>query len=167
MDKLTEISQRVGELLNNNAMQLATAESCTGGGISSTITEVAGSSAWFDRAFITYSNESKVEMLGVLSSTLDQWGAVSEQTAIEMAKGALTKSSASIACSVTGIAGPTGGTVEKPVGMVCFCWIDDSGWVEVETVVFAGTRREIRNQTIYHALQVIENKLLCKKTATK
>ncbi len=119
MDKL---AAQVGVLLKSHGMMLATAESCTGGGVAQAITEVAGSSAWFERGFVTYSNLSKQQMLGVRESTLKQHGAVSEMTVREMVAGALQHSSAQVALAVSGIAGPDGGTAEKPVGTVWFAW---------------------------------------------
>lgn len=153
------LSQRIGELLLACGGILVTAESCTGGGIATAITEIAGSSAWFDRAFVTYSNEAKMQILGVRQETLSQWGAVSEQTVLEMAAGALLHSQASLAVSVSGIAGPGGGSVEKPVGTVCFAWQTRSGWEKVETVHFSGSRTQVRSQAVYHALQTIHDYL--------
>ncbi len=154
------LSQRIGELLVACGDVLVTAESCTGGGIATAITEIAGSSAWFDRAFVTYSNEAKQQMLGVRQETLSQWGAVSEQTVLEMATGALLHSQASLAVSVSGVAGPGGGSVEKPVGTVCFAWKTRSGWNKVETVHFSGSRTQVRSQAVYHALQTIHDYLI-------
>ena len=133
---------------------LVTAESCTGGALSAAVTSVSGSSQWFDRGFITYSNEAKIEMLGVDSKTLETHGAVSENTASEMALGALQNSRADIAISITGIAGPDGGTQQKPVGTVCFGWgfRDD-----IQTCIqhFSGDRTSIRAQAVEFALGVI------------
>jgi nicotinamide-nucleotide amidase len=125
---------------------LALAESCTGGMVSQAVTSIAGSSAWFDRGFVTYSNLAKIEMLGVSNKTLDTYGAVSEQTAIEMASGALENSHAHITGSITGIAGPDGGTPEKPVGTVCFAWADAHKSTSTTTKFFKGNRQEIRQQ---------------------
>ncbi len=132
---------------------LASAESCTGGWLGQTITSIAGSSAWYERGFITYTDISKHEMLGVNSATLEQYGAVSEETAYEMAEGAIARSHAQVAVSVTGIAGPGGGTAEKPVGMVCFAWIMKEGLARTETRYFSGSREEIRQQSVAEALQ--------------
>ena len=112
----------LGRVLEARGWRVATAESCTGGLIAGAITDIAGSSAWFDRGFVTYSNSAKEEMLGVRAQTLAAFGAVSEQTACEMAAGALARSGSDLAVAVTGIAGPTGGSADKPVGMVCFGW---------------------------------------------
>ena len=116
------LAQQVGAALKEHGMTLVTAESCTGGGVAQAITMISGSSDWFDRGFVTYSNTSKEEMLGVSPDTLEQHGAVSEQTVREMVDGALQYSRAQVALSVSGVAGPTGGTPEKPVGMVWFAW---------------------------------------------
>jgi nicotinamide-nucleotide amidase len=153
------LSDDVGRLLLENQHILATAESCTGGGVASVITDIAGSSAWFDRAFVTYSNQAKMEMLGVSANTLESNGAVSEPVVIEMVLGALAHSAATIAVSISGIAGPSGGTPEKPVGTVCFAWADKTGWLQVHTVYFEGDRRAIRSQAITHALTEIQRYL--------
>ncbi|MDR2000768.1 MAG: nicotinamide-nucleotide amidohydrolase family protein, partial [Zoogloeaceae bacterium] len=121
-DQLSNLSLRVGDVLRQQALTLATAESCTGGWIAQVITHTAGSSAWFDRGFVTYSNDAKIEMLGVNPETLARFGAISPETAAAMASGALANSSATIALAVSGIAGPTGGSPDKPVGTVCFAW---------------------------------------------
>ncbi|MER0204219.1 MAG: CinA family protein [Nitrosomonas sp.] len=134
---------------------LVTAESCTGGGVGQAVTAVPGSSAWYERGYITYSNTAKREMLGVQQATLDQYGAVSPQTAQEMAIGALNHSHAQISVSITGIAGPDGGTAEKPVGMVCFAWAAQEGLVRQETRYFTGDREAVRRQAVATALQGI------------
>lgn len=153
---LDNLSARVGKLLEQNGWMMATAESCTGGGVAQAITEIAGSSAWFDRAFVTYSNEAKMEMLGVASHSLDSFGAVSEEVAKEMALGAVKHSAAQIAVSITGIAGPGGGSEDKPVGTVCFGLAFNTELIQVQRCVFTGDRAEVRNQSVYHALQLIE-----------
>ena len=135
--------------------KLVTAESCTGGWLGQAVTAVAGSSAWYERGFITYSNLSKCEMLGVQQATLDQLGAVSAQTAQEMVMGALNRSHAQIGVSITGIAGPDGGTVLKPVGMICFAWAVKDGPVRQETQFFKGDRDTIRQLSVATALQGI------------
>src|SRR5258708_6846429 len=117
-NNITILAERVGQLLKAHKLMLTTAESCTGGQIAEAITQIAGSSQWFDRGFVTYSNAAKQEMLGVKKITLEQAGAVSAETAAEMAEGALRHSHAQISIAVTGIAGPTGGSVDKPVGTV-------------------------------------------------
>lgn len=147
------LSQNVGERLLGQQQILTTAESCTGGGIATAITAISGSSAWFDRAFVTYSNEAKLEMLNVQAATLELHGAVSEPVVQEMALGALLHSRATLSVSVSGIAGPTGGSAEKPVGTVCFGWADNQKWLKTETMYFSGSREAIRHQAIEHALQ--------------
>jgi nicotinamide-nucleotide amidase len=149
---MEELAKRVGERLVASRQILATAESCTGGWAAQAVTAIAGSSDWFDRGFVTYSNEAKQEMLGVRADTLKQHGAVSEQTAREMAQGALARSKASLSVAVTGIAGPGGGSTEKPVGMVCFAWASRQG-VRAETMHFSGDRESVRRQSVIHALQ--------------
>lgn len=154
---MKQLASAAGEMLRINGMTLATAESCTGGGIASAVTEIAGSSAWFDRGFVTYSNQSKMEMLGVAEATLKQHGAVSEATVREMVAGALRNSQAQIALAVSGIAGPTGGTPEKPVGMVWIAWGFKEGEVKAKKYALTGDRTQIRTQTVRAALQgVIE-----------
>jgi nicotinamide-nucleotide amidase len=138
---------------------LTLAESCTGGLVAQSITSVAGSSAWFDRGFVTYSNLAKIEMLGVSAQTLEKFGAVSEQTASEMASGALKNSHVQIAGSITGIAGPDGGTLEKPVGMVCFAWADAKQPMLTGTIHFQGNREEIRQQAAIAMMAGLINRL--------
>jgi len=121
-DTLTTLATLVGARLKAKGLKLATAESCTGGWVAQAVTSVSGSSEWFDRGFVTYSNQAKCEMLGVRPETLAAHGAVSEPTAREMAAGALEHSVAGVSVAVTGVAGPTGGSPQKPVGMVCFAW---------------------------------------------
>jgi nicotinamide-nucleotide amidase len=152
-DDLDRHSAELGAALQTRRMMLVTAESCTGGGIGEAITRTAGSSAWFERGFITYTDQAKQQMLGVRAETLEAFGAVSEQTAREMALGALSASHAHVAVSVTGIAGPGGETPGKPVGMVCFCWASKEGSLITETFLFSGGRAEVRRLAIIHALQ--------------
>ncbi len=160
MNSLEQLSQQLGSLLLEHGQIMVTAESCTGGGVASAITDIAGSSAWFDRAFVTYSNEAKQEMIGVKSETLAEYGAVSEPVVIEMVEGALKHSNATIGVSISGIAGPGGGSEEKPVGTVCFAWSNNSDWLQVETQHFSGGRGEVRQQAVMHALETIKNYLL-------
>lgn len=134
---------------------LSGAESCTGGLIAAAITSVSGSSAWFDRGFVTYSNDAKVAMLGVSQQTLNEYGAVSEQTAREMARGALANSSATLAYSVTGVAGPTGGTRVKPVGTVCFGFASKSS-VHTTTRHFDGDRSAVREHAVEYVLSELK-----------
>ncbi|OQX10887.1 MAG: damage-inducible protein CinA [Thiothrix lacustris] len=131
---------------------LTTAESCTGGAIAKACTDLAGSSVWFERGFVTYSNESKQEMLGVPAATLAEYGAVSEAVTAAMATGALLHSRAQVAVSVSGIAGPGGGTTTKPVGMVCFGWAAQDGKVRTATQYFEGDREAVRYQAVQYAL---------------
>jgi nicotinamide-nucleotide amidase len=146
------LSQRVGAAFAAAGLTLATAESCTGGGVAELITDVAGSSAWFDCGFVTYSNRAKTVMLGVRTDTLATFGAVSEATAREMAAGALAHSQADWAVATTGIAGPAGGSVDKPVGTVCFGWCRRGFEAVAETCVFDGDRQSVRRQAVRHAL---------------
>jgi len=149
---MDELARKLGARLKRGNETLATAESCTGGWAAQVVTSVAGSSAWFERGFVTYSNAAKQELLGVRTETLRAHGAVSEETAREMARGALERSRATVAVSITGVAGPAGGTPEKPVGTVCFAWARD-GAVRSETRRFAGDREGIRRQSVILALE--------------
>jgi len=154
----TILAKQVGEALLAHGMTLVTAESCTGGGVAQAIPLISGSSAWFDRGFVTYSNESKEEMLGVAPDTLEEHGAVSEQTVREMADGALQYSRAKVALSVSGVAGPTGGTPEKPVGMVWFAWAT-KGSVQSACHQLPGDRDAVRAKSVEIALQGMLNLL--------
>jgi nicotinamide-nucleotide amidase len=149
---MDDLAKRLGARLKRANEMLATAESCTGGWAAQVVTSVAGSSAWFERGFVSYSNAAKQELLGVRAETLRAHGAVSEETAREMARGALERSQGTIAVSITGVAGPGGGTAEKPVGMVCFAWARD-GEVRAETCRFAGDRESVRRQSVIVALE--------------
>ncbi len=149
---LVALSESVGAACRQRRLLLATAESCTGGWAAQVITHTAGSSEWFERGFVTYSNAAKVDMLGVREETLARHGAVSPETAAEMVAGALKNSKALIALSITGIAGPTGGSPGKPVGTVCFAWCRVGETAVAETAVFAGDREAIRRQAVLHAL---------------
>jgi nicotinamide-nucleotide amidase len=159
MDKLTELATAVGRALQNHQYMLATAESCTGGGVAQAITEVAGSSEWFDCGFVTYSNASKMALLKVPAAILSAHGAVSEETAAAMASGAIANSLANAAVSTTGIAGPGGAVPGKPVGTVCFGWVIGDA-ADTEQVLFSGDRRAVREQTVHYALQGLLNRLL-------
>jgi nicotinamide-nucleotide amidase len=149
----SHIVHKLGEALLAKGWMLTCAESCTGGGIAAAITEVAGSSQWFDRGFVTYSNQAKQDMLGVAQATLGNHGAVSEQTVQEMVAGALSRSEAQVSVAVSGIAGPGGGSTEKPVGTVCIAWQVDGEAPIVQTEYFKGDRKSIRKQTVHSALQ--------------
>lgn len=150
---MENLAKTVGERLKARAQQLVTAESCTGGWVAQVVTAVAGSSAWFERGFVTYSNSAKQELVGVRTETLARHGAVSEETAREMALGALARSKADVAVAVTGVAGPSGGSPEKPVGTVCFAWADRRGARSSETRQFSGDRESVRRQSVVHALE--------------
>lgn len=157
---LTTLSQQLGQTLAQHSYLLSLAESCTGGLVAAAITDIAGSSAWFDRGFVTYSNEAKQEMLAVSAKTLQTHGAVSEQTATEMATGALKHSRAHVAASITGIAGPAGGSEDKPVGMVCFAWADKNGLLTTSTEYFSGNRQSVRQQAAAYAISGILHHVL-------
>jgi nicotinamide-nucleotide amidase len=144
--------QHLAELLKQRQWMLATAESCTGGLIASRCTDLPGSSAWFDRGFVTYSNVSKVHMLGVADDTIAQHGAVSEPVAKAMALGAVYRSAAHVSVAVTGVAGPSGASPEKPVGTVWLAWCID-GCVHTELMFFSGDRGQIREATTSHAIE--------------
>lgn len=149
---MKSLAAQVGTLLKVHGYMLVTAESCTGGGVAHAITDIAGSSVWFERGFITYSNLAKQEMLGVAQNTLEQFGAVSENTVREMVAGAMRHSSAHVALAVSGIAGPSGGTAKKPVGMVWFAWgvKDKIGIARLHHLT--GNRAAIRTQSVNIAL---------------
>jgi len=152
-DDVTDLARRLGRGCRARKVKLATAESCTGGGIATAITRISGSAKWFERGFVTYDNTAKREMLGVREETLKQHGAVSEEVAIEMAAGALARSHADVSVSVTGIAGPTGGVPGKPVGTVHFAWAYRGGVIQTRRFRFAGDRVAVRLQTVYVAIQ--------------
>lgn len=154
-DPLYGLAEKVGRALKARGLMVTTAESCTGGWVSEAITMVPGSSDWFERGFVTYTYISKREMLGVSEATLGAHGAVSEPTVREMAAGALLRSHAQVAVAVSGIAGPSGGTPEKPVGTVCFAWGLAQGTLTSETRHFAGDRQAVRRQSVEHALKGI------------
>jgi nicotinamide-nucleotide amidase len=147
-----QLAIRAGNKLRDARLMLATAESCTGGMVATAITDISGSSGWFERGFVTYSNQAKSEMIGVPPELIDRHGAVSEPVARAMAEGALANSRAQVSLSITGVAGPGGGTPEKPVGMVCFGW-SNRLHTSVETLVFKGDREQIRVQAATHALR--------------
>ena len=151
--ELYALAERIGRALAERSLLLVTAESCTGGWIGETVTMVPGSSAWYDRGFITYTNAAKQQMLGVQAATLERHGAVSEATVREMAAGALAASGAQIAVAVSGVAGPTGGTPDKPVGTVCLGWAAAGGIVRAETCRFAGDRAAVRRAAVMRALE--------------
>jgi nicotinamide-nucleotide amidase len=153
------LAAQVGGLLKSHGLILATAESCTGGGVAQAITDVAGSSGWFERGFVTYSNLSKQQMLGVREEKLKHHGAVSEFTVREMVAGALQHSDAQVALAVSGIAGPNGGTADKPVGMVWFAWGIKHGETRAQRHQLKGNRAEVRSQAVHIALKGVVNLL--------
>lgn len=152
-NELFELAERLGENLKAKGHKIATAESCTGGWIAQALTEVPGSSAWFERGFVTYSNNAKVQMLGINPQTLAQHGAVSAEVAQQMAAGALANSEADWAIAVTGIAGPDGGSKDKPVGTVYIAWQDKDGNSNVQRLSLSGNRHQIRRQTVIKAME--------------
>ena len=151
-EEILAAAQALADSLVQQRLLLTTAESCTGGGIAETLTGIAGASAWFDRGFVTYSNEAKLSMLGVSQSTLDRFGAVSEATALEMARGAISHSGAHVSVAVTGITGPDGGTPDKPVGTVWIAWGQKLGYAEARRFQFDGDRNAVRQQAILEAI---------------
>jgi len=153
MGTLEELAGRVGNLLHEQRRMLVTAESCTGGWVAKCITDIAGSSAWFDRGFVTYSNRAKQDMLDVAAATLEVHGAVSAATVSEMVRGALMHSAADIAVAVSGIAGPGGGAPDKPVGTVWFAWLVPGGAPRVDRRQFDGDREAVRRQAVARALE--------------
>ena len=155
---MKQLAENLGLVLVDRKMTMCTAESCTGGGIANLITAIPGSSVWFDRAYVTYSNQAKISMLGVDPQTLEQYGAVSEQVAREMASGALQHSATDVAVSVTGVAGPGGGTAQKPVGMVCF-GVAHGGIVESATEHFKGDRDAVRTASVRFAIERVLTRL--------
>jgi nicotinamide-nucleotide amidase len=156
------VSGHIGTALNKHGLLLATAESCTGGGLSFHLTSIAGSSDWFDRGFVTYSNESKINMLGVKPETLQRFGAVSEETAREMAEGVLLNSNADVSVAITGIAGPDGGAKDKPVGTVWLAFAHNGKKTHTKLLNCPGNRQHVRETTIEIALnsllELLENK---------
>lgn len=151
--ELQMLAEKLGEVLTRRGLQLAVAESCTGGWVAQVMTSVAGSSRWFERGYVTYSNAAKMEMLGVQASTLGKHGAVSEATVREMAEGALTHSHAQVAVAITGIAGPGGGSLEKPVGSVWLAWSRQDRPTQARLAHFLGNRDAVRRQAVETALR--------------
>lgn len=150
---LRGLAEELGEVLRQGRETLATAESCTGGWVSREVTAVPGSSHWFDRGFVTYTNRAKQEMLGVEPATLEHYGAVSEETVREMAQGALRHSQASVALAISGIAGPGGAVPGKPVGTVCFAWAGAQRPTRSRVMHFSGDREQVREQAVEVALR--------------
>jgi nicotinamide-nucleotide amidase len=147
------LARRLAEAMLAHKYKLVSAESCTGGGIAQLVTSIPGSSEWFDRGFVTYSNDAKREMLGVSHEVLDSFGAVSEECAAAMVEGAINNSHADLALSVTGIAGPDGGSAEKPMGTVCFGWSQRDVETLSTRVMFDGDREQVRQQSMLMAIQ--------------
>ncbi len=155
---LEQLANEVAQCLSQKHWHLTCAESCTGGWVAKCCTDIAGSSQWFDRGFVTYSNQSKQDLLSVSATTLEHFGAVSEQTASEMAEGALIQSGADISVAITGIAGPSGGSKDKPVGTVWFAWASKNADTQTEHQHFNGDRESIRRQAVAFALKgIIKN----------
>ena len=162
-DKILALSRSLGQALQARQLMLAVAESCTGGMLAQYVTAIAGSSVWFERGFVTYSNVAKQEMLGVNAQTLNHFGAVSSEVAAEMAQGACSHSHAQIAVAITGIAGPDGGMPGKPVGMVCFGFSypnptanqENMQQTITQTMHFVGNRDAVRQQSVIHALETL------------
>lgn len=152
-DHLLQLSQRLGEQLQQRNWRIATAESCTGGGVAAAITAIPGSSAWFEYGIVSYANSAKEKLLGVSSETLAHDGAVSEAVVIEMARGVLALSGADIAVAISGVAGPSGGSPEKPVGTVWFAWAMATGEIKTELKRFDGDRAEVQERAVVWALK--------------
>lgn len=158
-DVVGALAAELGAALQARHWRCATAESCTGGLVAGAITAVAGSSAWFERGFVTYTNAAKVEMLGVASGLIDVHGAVSMPVARAMAEGALAHSPADLAVAITGVAGPGGGTAAKPVGMVCFAWARRGGATEAVTLHVPGDRAAVREAAVTVALRGLRERV--------
>ena len=156
---LTALAIRTLAACRAQKLMVATAESCTGGLIAAVLTDIAGSSDVVDRGFVTYSNAAKREMLGVPAQTIDEHGAVSEPVARAMAEGAIAHSAADVSLSITGVAGPSGGSPDKPVGTVCFGWARRGGATDAVTKRFEGDRTEVRRQSVIFALQGLIERL--------
>ena len=164
--ELMHLSERIGQALNARGATVTTAESCTGGWVAKVITDIAGSSAWFERGFVTYSNEAKSQMIGVKPATLEQHGAVSEPVVVEMAIGAIKAARADYAISISGIAGPDGGSEEKPVGTVWFGFASKVDGTIAHCQLFAGDRDAVRRQATEYALQTLWEEFLKNKLDT-
>lgn len=158
--ELMQLSERIGQALKRRGATVTTAESCTGGWVAKAITDIAGSSAWFERGFVTYSNEAKSQMIGVKPGTLAQHGAVSEPVVVEMAIGAIKAARADYAISISGIAGPDGGSETKPVGTVWFGFASAAGQGITRCECFAGDRESVRRQATAYALQTLWQQFL-------
>ena len=157
--EISRLVRELGALLLKRGETLALAESCTGGWVAQAITALPGSSGWFEAGFVTYSNDSKKRLLGVSPQTLEEFGAVSAETAVEMATGALERTQTHWSLAVTGIAGPAGGTASRPVGTVLFAWAGRNGLLQAEARRFDGARRAVRMQSVAHALEGLLKRL--------
>ena len=157
--ELLDLARQVAVEVQQQRLMLVTAESCTGGWIAKTLTDLPGSSAWYDAGVVTYSYEAKEALLGVNPRTLEQTGAVSEETALEMVSGAMARFGAGVAIAVTGIAGPSGGTADKPVGTVWIGWKRRGGYAHAKLFHFAGDREAIRRQSVAAALKGLRKTL--------
>ena len=157
--QLQALAQQLGNHLIASSQTLSTAESCSGGWIAKIITDINGSSSWFEAGIVSYSNAAKVNLLGVDESLLSQYGAVSQPVVEAMATGALQKTQTDFALAVSGIAGPGGGSKEKPVGLVHFGWASQQGWLKSAEHIFTGDREAVRRQTVAMALQVLIEQL--------
>jgi len=158
-DSLYALAEKTGHLLHRLKIQLVTAESCTGGWIAQALTAVPGCSNWFERGFVSYSNASKSDMLGVPAALIDSDGAVSEAVVKAMAQGAISHSSAHLSIAVSGVAGPDGGTADKPVGLVWIAWGQKRGYVEAQAFQFSGDREQVRRATVVAALEGLVKRL--------
>ena len=156
--EISALAAQLGAILTDKCLTITTAESCTGGGISYALTDTPGSSAYIDRCFVTYSNQAKHDLLHVSEQTLATYGAVSEQTVIQMVEGAIKLANADVAIAVSGIAGPGGGSDDKPIGLVWFAFLMD-GELKVCHQIFSGSRAKVREQAIVFSLEVIINQL--------
>jgi nicotinamide-nucleotide amidase len=159
---ITSLTQQLAQTLLAKGFKIALAESCTGGLLAAHLTSLAGSSDWFERGFITYSNQAKEESIGVPKEVIERYGAVSEEVAKAMAEGVLNHSLAQISAAITGIAGPGGGSANKPVGMVCFAWgiqVDDQIQTRSQTKQFSGDRQSIREQACVYAIESLLEQL--------
>ena len=159
---ITSLTQQLAQILLAKGFKIALAESCTGGLLAAQLTSLAGSSDWFERGFVTYSNQAKEESIGVPKELIEQYGAVSEEVARAMAEGVLNHSLAQLSAAITGIAGPGGGSANKPVGMVCFAWgmqVDDQIQTRSQTKQFSGDRQSIREQACVYAIESLLEQL--------
>jgi nicotinamide-nucleotide amidase len=159
VQSVERLTERCAGLLRKRGYRLVVAESCTGGWLAKILTDLPGSSEWFDRGFVTYSNQAKQAMLGVASTTLEQAGAVSEACVLEMTQGALCESGGDVAVAISGIAGPGGGSREKPVGTVCFAWQFKGSEGITQRQCFDGDRNQVRWQAVVYALKELERLL--------